>query len=1412
MPDLDSLSIQIKASTTDATHKIDDLIASLGRLNSALNNYSESSDYVRGMNTLTNGLKGISSAINSINLDKIKNLTSAFSSLAGAGERITKLNFVSTFAQLGSETQKINSAAANTTKQLMEMFNIPKSYKGQLNDAVKTLYQSSNNPTVFNQASQDITRLVNQAQKAKSNMSDVYRDVRRYLNTSKLYISNDIMQHWNDSAKSNRATIGIANTTTDLSQATLYMEEMAQELRTVYGVSIDVEHGIEGMADSLVEFLQDESNIYQVHTDLSQLSDILDELRNKILGTAESFNTMAHSARVDEEGFMIPDMSFDLYDFEADADRATNAVQNVTAAVSNLEAQTKVEIANPFEGLIKGLDSLKDLEIPAEKFAGVTTLAASLGKFGSKNATNAITVIPQVGRAFAQMASELAAAPTISDNLVRMAEALSKYSRSATKATTETNRFGTSANILRNSLNGLNMPTLRSHRGFLSLASIFGRLYANFFLLIRGARLLGKAMDYSSSMTEAQNVVSVVFGKSSEVMDNFAKTAIKDFGLAKLSSIEFASRFQAMGKTMGITAEQIVKANDYIVTKIQGNARAYQDLGDSVADMSINLTKLTADIASLYNQDYEDVAKDMQAIYTGMTRPLRKYGLDLTNATLKEWAMSQGLESNIEKMSQAEKTMLRYQYVMSRAAGAMGDFQKTQDTWANSLRTVKQLLQEVARMVGEALINALRPALLAFKNFLFNFLQLTENALNALGKLLGWHQIDFGGASLIEDTEDYAEALDDAAGAAKKLKGQLRGIDELNNLTTNKGSGRGAGGSSGLGAGIDSIWDQIIDTDRVYESNVKDWKDFGQRIANAMKSGLASVNWEEVYKSSSEFGTNFASFLNGLIDPELWHLFGQTIAGGIMTAIEFAFAFGEEFDFENLGTAIAEGINGFFKEFDGGKLADTLNVWVDGLKTTLKTAAEKIDWKEIFSDLFDFFNHLDIDTIGVFFAVGGTILGLKTITTALASAISAQPLTLGAITIAAIGGFKIGNWLGEQWEEALGTNPDTGETYWYEFWEKVFDNFKGIGDWYIENKGRSLIWSSLANLFTKDGWDTFKDTGFYKISDTIATLLSVSDVQKYEGDPPGIIALNKIVEIMTGNDWTGFMQKITPLLSGVVAFGDPENVTGINNVGAAFGGLGTDMSFAEEGITNLTERFGTFKEDTAKLLEEWWENDVAPKFDLEKWTTLVSVIKDSVETVWNDTVLFWGTEVPNWIENTVKPMFSLETWLGYLSPIKDAFSQVWGDALGFAKSFWNTVSDFIEGVINGTIDGFGKIVAAKDLLTGSSSNFNVTHVDIPKYATGGFPQMGSLFWANEAGPELVGTMNGKTAVASNNEITGITAAIYSASESENALLRQQNALLEGILNKETGISKNDLFKSVQESAREFTNSTGKLAF
>lgn len=1448
MPDLDSLSIRINSSSTEAVHKIEDVIRALGNLNAALNNYADGSPYIRGMNNLAGGLRGVASAVNSIDLNKINSVKTALGSLAGAGERLTKLNFVSTFSQMGNETQKINSAAANTTKSLMDMFNVPRSYKGELTEAVKTLYQSGNSPTAFSKASKDITDLIRKAQTAKKEYSDVYRYVRQFLNADgfKLYIPKEVMDVWDGDAKSKLATIGVGNWTSDLSKATVFLDELPGELQEVYRSSDQAAHGMTGIANALVDFLEEEKNLATVHTDLETLGAVLDELQTKILGTSESFTTLAHTAKVGEDGFMVADDLFDPFDMETDAQRATNAIHNVTAAVTDLESKANIEIANPFEGLIRGLESLKGVEIPAEKFAGVATLASSLGKFGSKNATNAITIIPQIGRSFAQMAAELAKAPAISNNLVRLAEALSQYSRSAQTASKSTNAFGLSTNILKTGLSGLYAPTMRSRAGFMSLAAVIGHLYANFFLLIRGARLLGKAMDYSSSMTEAQNVVSVVFGKSSEVMDKFAKTAIKDFGLARLSAVEFASRFQAMGKTMGITSEQVVKANEFIAGKISGNVRAYKDLGDSVADVSINLTKLTADIASLYNQDYEDVAKDMQSIYTGMTRPLRKYGLDLTNATLKEWAMSQGLESNIEKMTQAEKTMLRYQYVMSRTAGAMGDFQKTQDTWANSLRTIKQLMQEIARTIGEALINALRPALLAFKNFLFSFIELAEKGLNALGKLLGWHQIDFGGASLVEDTEDYADALDDAAGAAKKLKNQLRGIDELNNLTTNKGNGGGAGDIAGLGAGIESLWDQIVDTDRVYESNVKNWKDFGQRIAKSMKDGLDQVDWDSIYSKSSTFGTNFANFLNGLIDPELWHTFGTTLAGGLMTAIEFAFAFGKDFDFENLGEAIAEGINGFFEEFDGGKLADVFNTWVDGFETTLKKAAEKIKWDEVFADLFGFFENIELDTIGFALAAGATILGVPAIAKALGVAIAQHPITLGTITIAAIGGFKFGNWIGEQWEEALGTNPETGESYWQEYWEKIFKSYEDTFNWYVENEGRSLIWTAISKFFTKDGlkvighWnkDVFDKTlggewnPFRKMWDNILTdplnewfdehgIETQSDLKEYgsllwksfwgiedkdeEQGPKSWFKLfqdelAKSENTATGEDyydfyfgwldrvdWVGLEAKLGVLVGSLSDLVKPGNSDGINTLGTAFITLGEDIGITSEDIENLKKKFAEFKEDALLRFTEFKEG-IGLK---------LGEIKENFNS---------------WIENDVKPFFDKDTWLGYLDGVRQAFEEIWNDPLAFAKNFFNKVSEWAEPFINGIIDGFGKLFSGKNLLTGATGNYNITHITLPKFAAGGYPTTGSLFWAGEQGAELVGSINGNTAVASNGEITGITQAIRSSSDTEIALLRQQNELLTAILNKEFGISEDALFSSVRRSALDFTRSTGSPAF
>ena len=162
-------------------------------------------------------------------------------------------------------------------------------------------------------------------------------------------------------------------------------------------------------------------------------------------------------------------------------------------------------------------------------------------------------------------------------------------------------------------------------RRYASLASKIGLLYAKFFLLIRIFRIFKGAIDIASDLTEVQNVVDVTFGKMSGKMENFAKTSIKSFGMSELSAKTFASRFQAMGNAMGITGSQVAEAQKKISQfKLpDGTAAGYDKASNSMADMSLNLTKLTADMASFYNVSQEDVAKALQSgVMAGMSRPL----------------------------------------------------------------------------------------------------------------------------------------------------------------------------------------------------------------------------------------------------------------------------------------------------------------------------------------------------------------------------------------------------------------------------------------------------------------------------------------------------------------------------------------------------------------------------------------------------------------------------------------------------------------------------------------------------------------------------------------------------------------------------------------------------------------------
>lgn len=596
----------------------------------------------------------------------------------------------------------------------------------------------------------------------------------------------------------------------------------------------------------------------------------------------------------------------------------------------------------------------------------MSNLVTSISRLGSVASGRAVTNIPLLADNLKYLFETLSKAPNVSSNIIQMTQALGNLFNRSGGAISGLN---TSISSLSGSFLGFKASTGKALIGLKSftrqILSSMG-IYLGLYGAIRGIK---NAIDISSALTEVQNVVDVAFGDMSKKVNEFAQDSIRQFGMSELTLKQTASRFQAMGTAMGIDSSLIKKANEFLNKQTDG----YIGLSDSMADVSLNLTKLTADMASLYNIDQDVVSQDLAAIFTGQTRPLRDYGLDLTQATLKEWAMKQGLDSDIASMSQAEKTMLRYQYVLANTQAAQGDFARTADSWANQIRILKQSFEQLGSVIGGALINAFKPFVKTLNSVLLVVISFVTKVTNALGAIFGWKYED-SGAGLADSFSDAAESAGDVADntgqAAKNIDKMNKGVrqfDELKLITTNDGSGKkGSGGSGGGGASGGASGGKLVKTDTIfknYESDIKNLKQLGKYISDALSKAMESINWDKIYSKARNFGKGLADFLNGLINPRLFGNVGKTIAGALNTALEFLNSFGTRFNWKNFGNSIAAGINKFFKTFKFTLLARTLNTWAKGLLDAMISAIDGVNWYRIGKKIGEFLS--DIDWLGI---------------------------------------------------------------------------------------------------------------------------------------------------------------------------------------------------------------------------------------------------------------------------------------------------------------------------------------------------------------------------------------------------------------------------------------------------------------
>lgn len=313
-----------------------------------------------------------------------------------------------------------------------------------------------------------------------------------------------------------------------------------------------------------------------------------------------------------------------------------------------------------------------------------------------------------------------------------------------------------------------------------------------------GLYKFGKAaVNAASDLQEVQNVVDVAFGKMSSEVDEFAKNASQKFGLSELQAKQFASTFMAMSNGMGIAAET-------------GKA------------MSLTLTQLAGDMASFYNvsQDVADTA--LNSVFTGETETLKKFGVVMTEANLSAYAMSKGITKAYSDMTQAEKVILRYSFVLNSTKNAQGDYARTCNNWANQVRLLKNQFTDLLAIIGGAFMKVLTPVIQVINLLLQKIITLANVIAEAFGGT-GIKEIKASTGDASSSTEDMSNNLSDSNKEAKKLKSTLAGFDQLNVLSDPSDSS--SSGSGGVGTGVDSniaaLATETYDVEPDYSSTAK---------------------------------------------------------------------------------------------------------------------------------------------------------------------------------------------------------------------------------------------------------------------------------------------------------------------------------------------------------------------------------------------------------------------------------------------------------------------------------------------------------------------------------------------------------------------------------------------------------------
>lgn len=434
-----------------------------------------------------------------------------------------------------------------------------------------------------------------------------------------------------------------------------------------------------------------------------------------------------------------------------------NAIKKIPAAVSGLNGVDFYSMSGSITELTNAMAPLSILD------------ASGLKAIGS--AVNAIGKIPDLTDKlkatdldfFASSCQKISAALTpLASQLDKVGNAFAKLPPQLSKVVTQANRV-TAANE-------------RQKKSYISLSAQLNgfMLSAKKLVSLKAiAEYLGNAVAKFNDFYEATDLFHNAMGNLSGEADTLISKMQGLLGVDPTKAMTYMATIQSLGTSFGLTSDKA-----YVLSK--------------------NLTQLAYDEGSYWNKDVAETFTAMSSAISGEIEPIRRLGVDLSQARLQQELLALGFNKQVSSLSQADKAVLRYIAIMKQTANVQGNLAQTIQSPANQIKILKAQLDMLAKSVGSLLY----PALKAILPPLIAAVQLIREFVEWVAKLMGVKVVFTDFTKSADSVGGIGDAMDDTADstkkAAKALKDYTMGFDELNIIDPTQGSsGSGSGASAG---------------------------------------------------------------------------------------------------------------------------------------------------------------------------------------------------------------------------------------------------------------------------------------------------------------------------------------------------------------------------------------------------------------------------------------------------------------------------------------------------------------------------------------------------------------------------------------------------------------------------------------